>query len=507
MMIGTTMRFHTYQAPNDGHNCRDAETIERENAGVQTGQKTRWIDPQGVHVVLGPGQTLREGAEVVFGGAIDAYNAKQTRQDRKMTVSGYLDSVEHSRRGRPVKAIKRANERAKAQGREGDIRKESGPRTHYEIVLSLGNVKPLRDPRTGKVVTDKRTGERVRPDYVDPGVTLQIVNDYLDGWAVRNPNLYLFRGDFHNDEWYRVLSGGKSIPGLPGQWLQGEAHAHLDFIAFGEGYQRGPQRQASITKALAAMGYVDYEDATGHRVTAWEQWQAAERDVLQEIARGYGYEIRQADDSREALSADEYAELADLREAIRDAKAELAETEARTADLDDREDAVTQREQELDEREAAIKPQEQALEEQRQRLRKAADLLEQQKREAADLDDRLPRLRRAAKDAQEQAKDATQEAETAYQTAADWAAKAEALRQQETALQASVRALQGRESAAYKDAQERGYRDGYAKGAKEGEQSAMGQMYAQMRRDDGEELTREQRIANMKKDGIGPYGG
>lgn len=503
MMIATTLRYHTYQAPHDDHNQRDADTIAKENAGVLNGTKTRWIDPQGVHEVLGPGQSLREGFETVFGQAIDDYNAKQTRADRKMTVDGYLDSVEHSRRGRPVKAIKRANERAIAQGREEDVRKDSGPRTHYETVFSLGNVKPLRDA-DGKVVLGK-DGKRIRPDYVGADVTKRILEDYIRGWPSRNPNLYLFRVDFHNDEWYRVRQGGYSVPGLRGQWLPGEPHGHLDFIAFGEGYQRGPKRQASITKALAAMGYVDYQNAEGRTVTAWEQWQDAEREVIKEIARGYGYEIQPANDSREALAADEYAELADLRGSIEDARAELAETEARTAGLETREAAVSRREDELDAREAAIKPQEQELEAQRGRLAKAVADFNAQKQEAHDLDERLPRLRRQAKAEEERAEKAKQEAEDATTKAVDYLGHIQALEREERELTARIASLRGVEDDVYKEAQERGYRDGYAAGAKEGEASAVGQMNAMLRRQDAGELTDEQRRENAQRDGLGKF--
>lgn len=502
-MQKTTMRLHTYQAPADDHNARTPETIAAENRAAEQGNKGRWIDPQGVHEVLGPGQTVREAFGTVFGAAIDAYNAGQKRADRKMTVDGYLESVENSRRGRPVKAIKRANERAKAQGREEDVRKEAGQRTHYEIVVSLGNVKPLRGA-DGKVVMDPKTGQRVRPDYVEPDVTRRILGDYITGWAARNPNLYLFRADYHADEWYKVTTGGTSIPGLPGQWCQGEAHGHLSFVAWGEGYQRGPKRQASVTKALAAMGYVDYQDAKGRTVTAWEQWQEAERDVIREIARGYGYEIRPADDSREALAADEYAELADLKAAIQDAKAELAETEARTAGLDAREAAVIQRETELDEREAAIEPQERELDEQRERLKKAADLLAEQKREAADLEARLSKLRKKADDEEARAAKAALAAENAYQTAAGWNDTTTALQAQETALKARIKALQGQEDEAYKEARERGYRDGYEKGQRDGVASPMGQVHAICHQEqEQEELTNEQKRKNARRDGVG----
>lgn len=404
-MKQTTLRNHVNHNPADDHNNREPELIEHENAETLSGKKDRWIDPNGVHEVLGPGQTLLEAAETVLGPAIDAYNAKQKRKDRKMTVEDYLKSVDESTRGRPVKAVKRANARAKAEGREQDIRKESGPRTHYEMVFSLGNVKPLRDG-SGKVVIDPQTGERVRPNYIPGDVTKQILNDYLAGFQSRNPNLYMYRADYHADEWYRVTSGGKTIPGLSGEWLQGETHAHIAIMAHAGGYQRGPERQLSITRAFEAMGYVDYKGPDGRIVTAWEQWEQAEADVIKEIALQYGYEIVSADDTRESLSADEYAELADLHEAVADARAELVEVESQTADLEDREAAVIEREQKLDDREQGLDYRERDLDARWERLKKASDIYTKQLAEYGDLDAILPVYRKRVKDEEKKADEA-----------------------------------------------------------------------------------------------------
>lgn len=492
-MQQTTMRFHTWLSPEEYHNERDAEAIARENAGVERG-KTRWIDPQGEHKVMGPGESLQEAFDVVFGEAIADYNARQKRADRKMTVAGYMQSVENDRRGRPVKSIKIANDRARKEGRPE--RKESGPRTHYEVIFSLGNVKPRRDD-TGKIVIDKHTGYRERPNYVPADVVRAILEEYLEKWDERNPNLHLRRVDYHNDEWYKVTKGGMVKPGLPGQWLQGQSHGHIDFVPWAEGYQRGPKRQLSITKAFAAMGFVDKVGPDGRTVTAWEQWQDSEQAEIREIALKHGYEIVSAHDSREALAADEYAELAEVKEAIQDARAELTETQAQTGDLkrrarelDDRADDLDAREAALDTREGALDVRQREQDEQRERLEKAAKLLEAQKREAADLDGRLPRLRRSAQAEQDKAEKAKQEAEEASQRAAQWSAHFRVLEREEQALQARITALRDKESDAYRDA--------WTAGA----HSSTGQA-TRMASKQADTLTDEQKRENARRDGVG----
>lgn len=492
-MQQTTMRFHTWLSPEEYHNERDEDAIARENAGVGRG-KTRWIDPQGEHEVMGPGESLQEAFETVFGEAIADYNARQKRADRKMTVDGYMQSVENDRRGRPVKSIKIANDRARKEGRPE--RKESGPRTHYEVIFSLGNVKPRRDDM-GKIVIDKHTKLRERPNYVPADVVRAILKEYLEKWDERNPNLHLRRVDFHNDEWYKVTKGGMTKPGLPGQWLQGQSHGHIDFVPWAEGYQRGPKRQLSITKAFAAMGLVDKVGPDGRTVTAWEQWQDQEQAAIREIALKHGYEIVSAHDSREALAADEYAELAEVKEVIQDAKAELAETTAQTGDLKRRARELDDREDDLDAREAVLATREEALvvrqqeqDEQRERLEKAAKLLEAQKREAADLEERLPRLRRSAQDEQEKAEKAKQEAEEASQKAAQWSEHFRVLEREEQALQARITALRDKESDAYRDAWTAGAHSPTGQATRTASKQA-------------ETLTEQQKRENARRDGVG----
>lgn len=496
-MTETTCRFHVWLSPEEYHNERDAEAIERENAGVEQG-KTRWIDPQGEHEVMGPGESLREAFEAVFGEAIADYNAHQKRADRKMTIDGYMQSVENDRRGRPVKSIKIANDRAKKEGRPE--RKESGPRTHYEVIMSLGNVKPLRDD-TGKIVIDPQTGLRVRPNYVPADVMRAITRDYLEKWDERNPNLYLRRADFHNDEWYKVTKGGIVKPGLPGQWLQGQPHPHIDFIPWAEGYQRGPKRQLSITKAFAAMGFVDKIGPDGKTVTAWEQWERREQDVIKEIARNYGYEIVPAHDSRDGLAADEYAELAEVREAIQDARAELAEMQARTADLaawevslDDKADELGRREERIIRREHEQEARQVEQDEQRERLDKAVKLFEDQKREAADLDERLPRLRKQAKEEEEKAAKAVQTAEEASQQAVQWSERFKVLEREEQAIQARIAALRDKEDDAYRAAWNDGANSNTAR---------MNAINRARERQEEDEATRQERQRKAREDGIG----
>jgi len=117
----------------------------------------------------------------------------------------------------------------------------------------------------------------------------------------------------------------------------------LSFIPWAEGYKKGLSRQVSTGKALAAMGFKDYQDADGRTVTAWEQWQQREQSYIGELVEKYlpGYTIVKEGQRQTALSAKEYQEVQDMREDAQQLQAEASGYFAEAARLvSDVEDAV-----------------------------------------------------------------------------------------------------------------------------------------------------------------------
>lgn len=88
----------------------------------------------------------------------------------------------------------------------------------------------------------------------------KILEEYVRRWEERNPNLHLIGAYYHNDE------QGK------------QPHIHLDYVPVAHGYKRGLHTQNGLVKALGEQGYTK-----SGRETAQMQWQAAERDALEEI--------------------------------------------------------------------------------------------------------------------------------------------------------------------------------------------------------------------------------
>ena len=135
-------------------------------------------------------QSIEEAYEMCFGKAVEEYDLKQKRNDRKIGSSkDYLEKIRHS----------------------GNNEKE-----FYEIVVQVGN---MYDNPVGT-----KLGEEAK----------KILDDYMLTFAERNPNLYVFNAVMHLDE---------KTP-----------HLHIDYIPIARGYKQGMKARNSLDKALKEMG-------------------------------------------------------------------------------------------------------------------------------------------------------------------------------------------------------------------------------------------------------------
>lgn len=147
--------------------------------------------------------------EKLFAEAVERYNAKQKRSDRKIK-NGYFEY----QFGQPVTETKLISP---------DKRK-----SFYEYLIQLGT---MEDTGIGTEAAEKATA---------------CLCEYMRGFSERNPNFYVFNAVIHLDE---------KTP-----------HLHIDYVPVGH-YKRGVDTQNGIAQALKEMGYGTGKNA----IAKWRQ--------------------------------------------------------------------------------------------------------------------------------------------------------------------------------------------------------------------------------------------
>ena len=142
-------------------------------------------------------QPIEEAYERLFGAAVERYNAKQKRADRKIKTSYFRHIFKRDISQSVVTAA--------------DKRK-----SFYEDVVQIGDMK-----NTGIGTPNAE-------------IATACLTEYMHGFQKRNPNFYVFNAVLHLDE---------ATP-----------HLHIDYIPVGH-YKSGIDTRNGIAQALKEMGY------------------------------------------------------------------------------------------------------------------------------------------------------------------------------------------------------------------------------------------------------------
>lgn len=227
--MGFTIATHNGSVVARDHNIRNKKIVSKESH----------IDPNGIHETW-IDERPKQAYERLFGKAVAAYNQKQTREDRKIT--NYYN----------------------------DICKDSKKHPVYEMIVGIGNHDNRIDDATGK----------------------QIMREFVDTWAERNPNLALIGAYYHADE-------------------EGVPHVHCDYVPVAHGYSRGMETQTGLVKALGEMGF--YKKG---KATAQIQWEQRENNTLETLCKARGLEIdHPREENIKHLNTDAYKASQRLTEA------------------------------------------------------------------------------------------------------------------------------------------------------------------------------------------------
>ncbi len=152
---------------------------------------------------------IGEVYEELFGGAVERYNARQKRNDRKIHGTYY----EHLFHCKPSNSVITASDKRKS---------------FYEDIVQIGKME------------DSGFGTE------DFQLVADCLTEYMNGFQARNPNFHIFNAVLHMDE---------ATP-----------HLHIDYIPVGH-YRRGMDIQNGIAQALKEMGYGEGKQA----IARWKE--------------------------------------------------------------------------------------------------------------------------------------------------------------------------------------------------------------------------------------------
>lgn len=181
---------------------------------------------------------LRQFYKQVFGEALAEYNAKQKRADRQ--IPDYYEHVKKSGKGK----------------------------LFYEVVVQFGD---LHDCGVGS--ENWKTAQAM-------------LDEYMQKFEKRNPNLKVFNAVMHLDE---------STP-----------HLHIDFVPVAHKGQRGMPLKNSMSGALREQGF----SSSNKMQNEWTAWSESERSFMEQILLKHGLRREDKNVHRPHLSVEDYKKAA-----------------------------------------------------------------------------------------------------------------------------------------------------------------------------------------------------
>lgn len=179
-------------------------------------------------------EPIKQVYHSLFDDALQRYNDKQKRADRR--IENYYEKI---RTGKQEKLF-------------------------YEVILQVGNK------------------ENMAAASEDGQLAAKVLDEYMQDFQNRNPNLYVFSAHLHMDE---------ATP-----------HLHIDFVPYATGSKRGLDTRVSLKQALAQQGFTG--GARGD--TEWSQWVRSEKEQLSQVMERHDIQWEQLGIHDEHLSVINY---------------------------------------------------------------------------------------------------------------------------------------------------------------------------------------------------------
>lgn len=192
----------------------------------------------------------------LFDDALKRHNEKQTRKDR--CIEDYYEKICNSKQEKPF----------------------------HEIIVQFGNM------------------DDTNSQSADGEIAKKVLDEYMQSFQDRNPNLYVFSAHLHMDE---------ATP-----------HLHIDFVPFVTNSNRGLDTRVSLKKALEKQGFLGGSKSD----TEWNQWAYSEKVALSQVMQKYGIEWEQKGTHERHKSVSEFKrdKLVEEVENLQEQKNDLLET-------------------------------------------------------------------------------------------------------------------------------------------------------------------------------------
>ena len=249
------------------HNLRDERAVrEANNFDISQGRKPH-IDVERMHLnKYIKTESLEQAYERIFSSAVDEYNSKQKRKDRHTSVKKEMEKIEAS------------------------INNKNSQFLCYEMITQVGNEKNHPDVETCN----------------------KILEEFLEEWERKYPNLKIFQAVIHNDE---------ATP-----------HMHIDYIPVSYNNKRGLSVQNGLRRAYEEMGFTNQEKEainkeTGETITVFDreggakaQWIKDCNNMLEEICIRHGLEIEHPlrGTNTQRMQMNEYKEAMEENEKLKE---------------------------------------------------------------------------------------------------------------------------------------------------------------------------------------------
>ena len=243
----------------------DKDYRDKEYHVNEQGEFEIWCD-KGVY------ETYKENFEE----AIQEYNQKQKRKDRKIIdtegdeVTAYIKSIYSSQRGKSKKSVTKKMDDGTTQKIE--VQNDNGQRVLYELIVSAGNCNKLLDSKGRVAYTPD--GHEIHPQRVEREINKRAMMRFCEDFESTYQNFKIALCAYHADEQYLNAKG---------VYEDGIEHVHIDFIPVAGGYQRGLSKQAGMRKALESMGFRNRYESDGTYKNAYQDFCADAQTRFEEI--------------------------------------------------------------------------------------------------------------------------------------------------------------------------------------------------------------------------------